>query len=90
MTATIRYLKGSEPMMEQHKGYWISGTAVPGPPYTTYWTILGTALKPGRASSIIEIARLKFDKFTLDYPELAEWFGLEISRIAVDEFLSPI
>ena len=29
-------------MMQLHKGYWISGSAVPGPPYTIYWEILPT------------------------------------------------
>jgi hypothetical protein len=48
----------------------------------------GAILKPGRGSSVIEIARLQLDKFTLDYPELAEWFGLELARLVVDECLS--
>jgi hypothetical protein len=51
-------------MMQLHKGYWISGTAVPGPPYTTYWEILGTILKPHRGGSIVEVARLRLPAVT--------------------------
>ena len=35
-------------MMERYKGYWITGSAVPGPPYTHYWESFGTVLKDGR------------------------------------------
>jgi len=45
-------------MMQLHNAYWISGSAVPGPPYTIYWEILGTILKPHRGGSIVEVARL--------------------------------
>ncbi|MDZ4344521.1 MAG: hypothetical protein U1E51_19030 [Candidatus Binatia bacterium] len=45
--------------MEQYKGYWITGSADPGPPYTTYWEILGTILKPHRGGSVVEVARLR-------------------------------
>jgi len=31
-------------MMERYKGYWVSGSAVPGPPNTRYWESLGGAL----------------------------------------------
>ena len=76
-------------MMQLHKGYWISGSAVPGPPYTTYWEILGTILKTHRGGSVIEVARLRLPKFTVEIKELAEWFGVELSRLAVDECLPP-
>ena len=76
-------------LMHLHKGYWISGSAVPGSPYTTYWEILGTILKPHRGGSIVEVARLRFPKFTVEMKELAEWIGLELCRIAVDECLPP-
>ena len=74
-------------MMQSHKGYWISGSAVPGPPYTTYWEILGTVLKPHHGGSVVEVARLQFPKFTVEMKDLAEWFGLELARIAVNECL---
>jgi hypothetical protein len=37
----------------------------------------------GRSSSIVEIGRFQLQQFTVK--ELAEWFGLELSRIVVDE-----
>lgn len=77
-------------MMQQHNGYWISGSAVPGPPYTTYWTIRGTILRPTYKSAVVEVARLQFTDFTVEIKELAEWFGLELSRIAVDECFDPL
>jgi hypothetical protein len=74
-------------MMQLHKGYWITGSAVPGPPNTTYWEILGTILKPHRGGSVVEMARLRLPTFTVEMKELAEWFGLELSRLVVDECL---
>jgi hypothetical protein len=35
-------------MMERDKGYWISSSAVPGPPNTRHWESLGIILKDGR------------------------------------------
>jgi len=77
-------------MMQLHKGYWISGSAVPGPPYTSYWEILGTILKPHRGGSVVEVGRLRLPTFTVEIKELAEWFGLELSRLVVDECLPPL
>jgi len=71
--------------VQQHNGYWISGTAVPGPPYTDYWESLATVCRQGRGSSIVEVARLKLTNFELDMQELAEYFGLEVARLIVDE-----
>ncbi|MDP2607177.1 MAG: hypothetical protein Q8S00_31970 [Deltaproteobacteria bacterium] len=72
--------------MEQYKGYWITGSADPGPPYTTYWEILGTILKPHRGGSVVEVARLRLPAFTVEIKELEEWFGLELAWIVVDEY----
>ena len=44
-------------MMERYKGYWITGSAVPGPPYTRYWETLGTVLKDGRSGSIVNVSK---------------------------------
>lgn len=68
-------------MMERHKGYWISGSTIPGPPYTAYWGILGTILKPHRGGSVVEVERFRLPRFTVEMKELAEWFGLELRRI---------
>jgi hypothetical protein len=75
-------------MIEQHRGYWIHGSATPGPPNTSYWESLGIVLKPGRNGSVIEVARLQDKGMTFDMEELAEWYGLELCRIAVDECLA--
>ena len=42
---------------------------------------------PGRATSIIQVTRFQIQRFTVGIKELAEWFGLEITRIVVDESL---
>ena len=62
--------------MQLHKGYWVSGSAVPGPPYTTYWEILGTVLKPHHGGSVVEVGRFRLPKFTVEIKERAEWFGI--------------
>ena len=38
-----------------------------------------------RSSSIVEITRFQLERFI---KELAEWFGLELARIVVDECLA--
>jgi hypothetical protein len=75
--------------MHRHRGYWITGSAVPGPPNTSYWESLGTVLKSGHSGSVIEVARLRDTGITFDMKQIAEWYGLELCRLAVDEFLSP-
>jgi len=44
----------------------------------------GSDLVPGRYSSIVEITRFQFQRFTVSIRELAEWFGLEVARLVVD------
>ena len=44
---------------------------------------------PGRSSSIVEIGRFQLQRFTVSIKELAEWFGLEIARVVVNECLAP-
>ena len=44
---------------------------------------------PGRSGSIVEITRFQIQQFTVSTKELAEWFGLEVARIVVDEYLAP-
>jgi hypothetical protein len=36
----------------------------------------------------VEITRFQFQRFTVGIKELAEWFGLEVARIMVDECLA--
>src|SRR5262249_32161705 len=44
-------------------------------------------LRPGPYTSIVEVTRFQFQRFTVSIKELAEWFGLEVARIVVDECL---
>ena len=46
-------------MMERYKGYWITGSAVPGPPYTHYWHPFGKILKDDRLGSVVEVVRFQ-------------------------------
>ena len=47
----------------------------------------GSVLKPGRLGSVIEVTRFEMPSFTMSMEELAEWFGLELSKLVVDECL---
>jgi len=40
-------------------------------------------------TSIVEITGFQLQQFTVSMKELVEWFGLEVSRIVVDECLAP-
>jgi len=48
----------------------------------------GSVLVPGRSSSIVEVTRFQLQQFTGSIKELAEWFGLEVARLVVDECLA--
>ena len=48
--------------MQQHNGFWISGTAVPGPPYTDYWTPGGAVLFQRPNASVVELVRFNLGK----------------------------
>ena len=58
-------------------------------PFSPDWYVGGSVLVPGRSSSVVEITRFQFQRFTVSIKELAEWFGLEVARIVVDECLAP-
>jgi hypothetical protein len=73
--------------MERYKGYWISGSAVPGPPYTRYWESLGCVLKDGRSGSIVEVRRIQDPGITFDLKEFAEFYGMELSRMVIQHCL---
>jgi hypothetical protein len=74
-------------MMERYKGYWISGSVIPGPPNTSYLELLGTILEDGRGGSVVEIGRIRDPGITFDLAGLAEFYGLEISQLFVDHCL---
>ena len=74
-------------MMERYKGYWISGSALPGPPNTSYWESLGSDLKDGRLGSVVEVVRIQNNGITFDLAWLAAWYRMKISRLFVDHCL---
>src|SRR5262245_55787630 len=74
-------------VMQQYKRYFIDGDAMPVHPFSPDWYVGGSVLVPGRGSSIVEVTRFQFQRFTVSMKELAEWFGLEVARIVVDECL---
>ena len=73
--------------MQPYKGYFIEGSALMVHPFSPDWYVCGSVLVPGRGSSIGEITRFQLQQFTVGIKELAEWFGLEVGRIVVDECL---
>jgi hypothetical protein len=76
-------------MMQPYKGHFIEGSALMVHPYSPDWFVGGSILVSGRSSSVVEITRFQFHQFTVSLKELAEWFGLEVARIVVDECLAP-
>jgi predicted metalloenzyme YecM len=57
-------------------------------PFSPDWYVGGSVLVSGRSTSIVEVTRFQFQRFTVSVKELAEWFGLEVARIVVDECLA--
>jgi hypothetical protein len=75
--------------MKPYKGYLIEGTALMVHPFRPEWHVGGSVSVSGRHGSIVELVRFRLQNFTVSLKELAEWFGLEVARIAVDECLAP-
>jgi hypothetical protein len=74
-------------VMQPYKGYFIAGSALLVHPCSPDWYVGGSVLVADRSSSILEIGRFRFQRFTVGM-KLAEWFGLEVARIVVDECLA--
>jgi hypothetical protein len=70
--------------MQQHNGFWISGSAVTGPPYTDYWTPAGAVLFQRTNGSVVELVRFNLESFELEDQGVAALFGLELARLVVD------
>ena len=47
----------------------------------------GAIYKQGRGSSIVEVTRFELPSFKMESQGLAEWFGVELSRMVVDHCL---
>jgi len=76
-------------MMQPYKGYFITGSALLVHPFSPHWYVGGSVLVPGRGSSIVEVTRFQVHQFSVSIKEPAEWFGLEVAQIVVDECLAP-
>jgi hypothetical protein len=74
-------------MRERYKGYWISGSAVPGPPNTFHWESLGCVLRNGRSGCVAEVGRIQDYSITFDLAGLVAWYGMEISQMFLDHCL---
>ena len=70
--------------MQQYNNFWISGRAVPGPPYTDYWTPAGDICFQHDNGSVVELVRFNLESFELDDQGIATLFGLELARLVVD------
>lgn len=74
--------------MQPYKGYFIEGSALMVHPFSPDWYIGGSVLVSGRSGSIIGVTRFQLQRFAVSMKELAEWFGLEVARIVLDECLA--
>jgi hypothetical protein len=74
--------------MEEYKGFFIYPRAGMIHPFAPESFPAGVIYKTGRLSSVVEVARFELRSFTMDIQELAEWFGLELGRLIVDECLT--
>jgi len=70
--------------MQQYNEFWISGRAVPGPPYTGYWTPAGAVLFQRANASVVELVRFTLGSFDLADKGVAALFGLKLARLVVD------
>jgi hypothetical protein len=75
--------------MQPYKGYFVEGNAMMVHPVSPDYFVGGSVLAQGRSGSLVEITRFQFQRFTVGMKELAEWFGLEVARLVVDECLAP-
>jgi hypothetical protein len=75
-------------MMESYKGYFIKGSALMVHPFSPDYYVGGSVLVSRRSGSIVGITRFQVQRFSVSVKELAEWFGLEVARIVVDECLA--
>ena len=73
--------------MEHYNGCFIDGAPKMIHPFDRSWYPAGDVFKSGRLTSVIEIARVEMPSFMMEMKEFAEYFGLELSRIVVDECL---
>jgi hypothetical protein len=73
--------------MQSYKNFFITGEAVMVHPFSRESYPAGTVYKQGRGSSIVQVGRFELFNFMVELEELAEWFGLELAIMIVDECL---
>lgn len=61
-------------MMQQYKGYWISGTAKITDATSWVWYVAGDVCRRGRGTSIVEATRFELPSFSVEDKDLAEFF----------------
>ena len=71
--------------MQPYKGYLIEGAALIVHRFSREWHVGGSIFVSRHRGSIVELARFRLQNFAVSMKELAEWYGLEVARIAVDE-----
>jgi hypothetical protein len=75
-------------VVQPYKGYFIDGSALLVHPFSPDWYVGGSVLMQGHHSSIVEVTRFQLQQFTVNMREVAEWFGVELARMLVDECLA--
>jgi hypothetical protein len=58
--------------MQPYKGYFIAGSALMIHPFSPDCYVDGSVLVPDRGSSIVEVTRFQFERFTVGMKELPE------------------
>ena len=75
-------------MMEKYRGFWIYGNALPVTEFllgrVPQWYTKGSIDYVRPRGSLVELTRFQLPGTKFEEKEIAEWFGLEISRLAVD------
>ena len=80
------YRRGA--VLEPYKGFYIDGTAGLIHPFSRETYPAGSIYRQGRGTSIVEVTRFGLPSFEMESQALAEWFGLELCRMVVDECLT--
>ena len=73
-----RQCSRTEAISSKAKLWWFIRLAESGMSAATCW-------RRDASVSIVEVGRFELRYFTIEIKELAEWYGLEVARIAVDE-----
>jgi len=75
-------------MMENYKSFLIYANATPSAPYASRcWYAHAIVLKSRPNGSAVEVARIQDDGFTFEMKALADWYGMDLCRLAVDHCL---